>query len=284
MELLQLRYFCDAANSENFSETAKRFSVPPSAISQSIRRLEDEFGVSLFNRSANRVSLNEKGRFFLEKASLALHLLDEGTSSLSDDGKGGEILLYVKTNRRIVMEAVEKFNKEFPNVKFKTHFFEPAKEDFDLIIADASSLFPHYEKKKLITEPVALAISEEHPMAKNFHSLSDFCGEAFITANEQSNLYRMTFDICRDAGFSPRIAVQSDDPYYIRKCVELELGVALVPAISWRGQFSSKICLKPLPGYTRTTYLYLNQKRRLPLCVKQFAKLLTQMCSKEEEI
>ena len=285
MELLQLRYFCDAARSENFSKTAKRFSVPPSDISQSIRRLEDELGVSLFNRSANRVSINEKGLFFLEKASLALRLLDEGATSLSDDGKSGEILLCVETNRRIVMEAVEKFSKEFPEVKFKTHFFfEPTKEDFDLIIAADSALLPHYEENHLITEPVALAISAEHPMAENFHSLSDFSSATFITANEQSNLYRMTFDICRDAGFTPRIAVQSDDPFYIRKCVELGLGVALVPAISWRGQFSSRIRLKTLPGYTRTTCLYLNKKRHLPLCVKEFAKLLTQICSKEEEL
>ena len=42
MELLQLTYFCDAAETENFSRTAQRFTVPPSNISQSIKRLETE--------------------------------------------------------------------------------------------------------------------------------------------------------------------------------------------------------------------------------------------------
>ena len=42
MELLQLKYFRDAAETENFSATAKNFGVPASDISQSIKRLEKE--------------------------------------------------------------------------------------------------------------------------------------------------------------------------------------------------------------------------------------------------
>ena len=42
MELLQLKYFCHAAQSCNFSKTAEKFGVPASGISQSIKRLEKE--------------------------------------------------------------------------------------------------------------------------------------------------------------------------------------------------------------------------------------------------
>ncbi|MBR2431832.1 MAG: LysR family transcriptional regulator, partial [Clostridia bacterium] len=42
MELLQLKYFCDAAETQNFSKTAKKYLVPTSNISQSIKRLEKE--------------------------------------------------------------------------------------------------------------------------------------------------------------------------------------------------------------------------------------------------
>ena len=47
MELLQLQYFCDAAERESFSATAKAYFVPPSAVSQSVKRLELELGVPL---------------------------------------------------------------------------------------------------------------------------------------------------------------------------------------------------------------------------------------------
>ena len=40
MELLQLKYFCDAAKEENLSKTARKFHVPTSNISNAIKRLE----------------------------------------------------------------------------------------------------------------------------------------------------------------------------------------------------------------------------------------------------
>ena len=74
MELLQLKYFCDAAETENFSLTAKKFSIPPSGVSQAIKRLEDELGTELFARGANRITLNEQGRIFYDGVKKALEL------------------------------------------------------------------------------------------------------------------------------------------------------------------------------------------------------------------
>ena len=54
MELLQLRYFCDAAQTQNFSKTAKKYLVPTSNISQSIKRLEKELGCELFEHRGNK--------------------------------------------------------------------------------------------------------------------------------------------------------------------------------------------------------------------------------------
>ena len=50
MELLQLRYFKDAAELENFSMVAKKNMVPQPSISKTIGKLEDELGVLLFDR------------------------------------------------------------------------------------------------------------------------------------------------------------------------------------------------------------------------------------------
>ena len=58
MEILQLKYFCDAAQTQNFSKTAKKFLVPPSNISQTIKRLEKEVETTLFERHANKIKLN----------------------------------------------------------------------------------------------------------------------------------------------------------------------------------------------------------------------------------
>ena len=113
MELLQLKYFCKVAKGGSISAVAKEFSVPASSVSQSIKRLEKELNVKLFNRKANAVSLSEKGAVFLEYAEKSLNSLANGIAAASDDINSGEISICINTNRRIVMETVEKFKKLF---------------------------------------------------------------------------------------------------------------------------------------------------------------------------
>lgn len=281
MELLQLKYFCDAAVTENFSKTAKKFGVPPSDISQSIRRLENELSVRLFVRQANRISLNDYGLEFFGKVSEALSLIGEAAASVSDDGSMGKISLCVNTNRRIVMGTVEKFKKQYPDIVIKTKFFsDPISESFDLVISSGDSRLGNYKKEKLISENLAVAVSSNSRLAavKDI-DISALSSEPFITTNEQSSLFELTRKICSDFGFEPHIAVQSDDPFYVRKCVELGLGVAIVPLFSWKGQFNELIALKPIRGYMRDTFVYTDTKKYMPLCAKRFLKLLIEECS-----
>lgn len=51
MELLQLKYFKDAAELENFSKTAKKNMVPQPSISYAIKKLEDELDVPLLTQT-----------------------------------------------------------------------------------------------------------------------------------------------------------------------------------------------------------------------------------------
>ncbi|MBR2616285.1 MAG: LysR family transcriptional regulator [Clostridia bacterium] len=282
MELLQLRYFCDAAKTENFSATAKKYGVPPSDISQSIRRLERELGVTLFDRRANRVSLGSAGKRFYERASRALVILEEAAEAARDDGETGEIGILINTNRRIVMRAVERFRPLHPNINFRIKFMEtPSPLSGDLVISTKEETLGHFAEELLLTERIALAVPAEEKRRESLSSLSDFREAPFITGSENSPLYRITKSICEREGFSPHVAMQSDDPYYIRKCVELGLGVALVPTVSWRGQFSERIRLIPVEGAERTTYLYHPKEKYLSRGMQAFLAILKEECKKE---
>ena len=61
MEILQLKYFLDSAEHGSFSLTAKKYMVPTTSVSASVRRLEEELGYKLFDRHANKITLNENG-------------------------------------------------------------------------------------------------------------------------------------------------------------------------------------------------------------------------------
>lgn len=281
MELLQLRKFCDAAQTENFSLTAKNFDVPTSDISQSIKRLERELGVPLFTRQGNRISVNRRGAELAKSAAQALSLLDRAVSAATDDGECGEISICINTNRRIVMCAVERFKKEYPNISVKTKLFcDASTEDFDLLIS-ADTPPDGYDGVRMLSEKMAIAINRADPLYSDGIDIPALRETPFIAMNESSSIHKLTFELCERAGFKPRIAVQSDDPYYIRKCVELGLGVAIVPMLSWKGQFSDNTALAPIAGCTRDTYAYTNSKRYTSLCTKRFVELLTEVCDNE---
>ena len=259
MELLQLKYFCDAAVSENFSETARKFFVPPSGISQSIGRLERELGCALFVHSGNKIRLNEQGRIFYRSASAALMLLAEGAEAIREreSAVGGELDIVCACSRSTVARAIERFTALYPEVNLLLRNEPPTKEDCDILIAEDCP-FPYRKRELILDERICLAMPAGHPLAACASiSVAALAGERFISMPEKSSLYEITAKACTAAGFVPNIAIRLDDPFYIRKYVELGLGVAFVPEISWAGLFSDGVVLRPLIGLRRRAYAYL---------------------------
>lgn len=283
MELLQLRYFMDAAATQNFSETAKKFYVPPSAVSQSIKRLEKELGVALFTRHANKIKLNESGILFEERIKAALSLIDEAQKSIGERSAAKKINLSIYINRRIIMQTVEKFSKLYPDTEIVTKYLlSPDAEQVDLVISDTPMWKLDMPREELLSEDILLAIHKDDPLSKkDVIDPTDLVGKPFICTNKNSSLYSITQKICDDMGFSPRIVIHSDDPYYIRKCIELGLGISLVPSVSWRGQFSDQVVLKKIDNYKRTTYVYKNSNVYALEHIKSFLTLLHHECDHE---
>lgn len=275
MELLQLKYFCDAAKSQSFSKTAEAFKVPPSAVSQSIRRLENELGTSLFDRTPNRLFLNADGMRFYEKAAEALSLLREACEEAQHKQSVRVLELCVNCNRRIVMQAVEKFKAEYPDAAVRTVHLGDSTKTYDLAVTSIPSAFPSYSCEALLTEQLALAVHRTHPLANAAAiTLSQLADEPFISLRRESDFFKMTEEICHLAHFSPRIAIETDDPFYLRRCVEMGLGISFVPVFSWQGQFSSEVRLLPLEGHTRTTYLCVPRERVHKPHLRRFMEIL----------
>lgn len=279
MELLQLTYFCDAAETENFSRTAQRFTVPPSNISQSIKRLETELGAPLFIRSANRVILNDRGRAFYREVRRALDLLEAARADAMGQPDTGELVICINAHRRIVMEAAGRFRALYPGVTLVTrHDIHNAREA-DLVLADGELELADFTRRRLFREEILLAARREDFPA----DVSDLAHRPFITMDHGSNLHVITQRICRELGFVPRIALQSEDPYYIRQCVELGIGVAFVPALSWRGQFSDQVELRKMGDYVREVCVYRRPEARHHQLADAFDRILSEEFEKESK-
>lgn len=284
MELLQLQYFCDSAQTENFSHTAQRFHIPPSAVSQTIKRLESDLGVSLFDRQHNKITLNEHGKILYEYVSKALDLLEEGRTRLRDaDGDpSGEIRLLICTNRRLVTRAIERFQSQYPSVSFLLDHQANDGIDYDVIISDDLSLGAKRQARRLLTERMLLAVHEDHPLAKKERvSLSELSEESFVAMHESSRLYCLTKKICEEAGFTPKIAIRCDDPYYVRQYVALGLGVCLVPEISWKNLLPPHVVLKSMGCDPRVTYAFLKTNGYRSRACECFLDILFACCEEE---
>lgn len=167
MEFLQLKYFYEAARTQNFSKVAAKYAVPTSAVSQGIRRLENELGVPLFDRNANRIMLNEEGQVFVRAVEQMNKVLDNAKKQLADTTEviKGEVRLQILCGRRVVYEAIKHFNETYPEVVFVLNYGQASDEAYDLILSDGELLKEGYSGVPLVTEDITLACSREHPMA-----------------------------------------------------------------------------------------------------------------------
>ncbi len=276
MEFLQLKYFCDAAETQNFSHTAKKYFVPVPSVSQSIKRLEKELSAELFEHLGNKIILADKGKRFYKKAAEALSLLEEAKNEVMDmDAESkGEISMAVLCNRRVVSTAIEKFREKYPHVNFVLLYTMEQAVPCDIIISD-SRPEGYYEKSALVEEEMLLALRADHRCASeekvDIKTLSD---EKFISMPKGRSLYTFTEVVCNRAGFAPDIAIQTEDPYYVRKYVEMGLGIAFIPSYSWQGLFSNEVVLKKIGDYKRTTYIYLQKNRKLKAAASAFLEYL----------
>ena len=277
MELLQLRYFLDSAENENFSKTAAKYMVPASSVSIAIKKLEKELGCSLFDRHSNKIRLNESGRVFHKSIKSALLEIDSATQTLADfpKSKSGDIFILIRSERRVIGEQLLKFKDQYPNVVLHlSHDFNTKDfEKYDIIIDEQSDHYKGFDRTPLLIEKLYFVANKSNPISNKKLTINELCDQPFISMCDGSSLKRLTLEYCKKAGFNPNIVIESDDPFYIRNYLELNLGIALIPEISWKGQLSDDIVFLDVIDFkqSRITYVYQNrQKLASPLVTKLY--------------
>lgn len=125
LENFRLKVFRAVAEQLNFRKAAEHLFLTQPAVTLQIKALEDDLGVRLFDRSANRVCLTPQGSLLLRYAEKIANLVSEANQKLSaDDGKvSGELSLGVSTTiaQYILPRLIGAFLKEHPRVDFSLH-------------------------------------------------------------------------------------------------------------------------------------------------------------------
>ena len=84
MELTTLRYFVTVAKELHFRKAAAKLNITQAPLSAAVRKLEEELGCQLFNRTSRVVELTEAGALFLREAEAVLNRAEQAQKHLED--------------------------------------------------------------------------------------------------------------------------------------------------------------------------------------------------------
>ena len=270
MELLQLKYFKEVAECENASHIAHKFMVAPSSISTSIKKLENELEVKLFDRTANTIKLNECGKILLravKNAEKEIHKAKMQMLELSQS-VSGEIHLLILTNREYVMTKISSFKSEYPKVSFNIKHVcyndNGNYADYDIIVSDRNITAKNFKKDFFIHEEVCFAVSAGHKLFGREHTeIKDFENEKIICMPKGSSMGDYVYNLFKDNNIHPIIAIECDEPQYIREYMKIGLGGTFFPIVSWQSRIDKSVkLLKIENGLYRDSYIYTNENSK----------------------
>ena len=117
------KVFNEVAEVGNITLAAERLYISQSAVSQSIRQLEDQLQVRLFSRSARGVMLTREGQMLHEYTKKALDLLSSGEDKLAmaHAGMHGELIIGASdtVTKTYLLPRLEAFHKAYPAIKLR---------------------------------------------------------------------------------------------------------------------------------------------------------------------
>jgi DNA-binding transcriptional LysR family regulator len=247
MDIRQLKAFVAIAESGTFTAGAGRVHVTQAAISMQIRQLENETGAQLFVRAPRRVILTEAGERLLERAYVILREHDaalEEMAALTGAHKGrlriGSASAMVSGDPlpQILRELKKTYVNVEPSVASGT-----SEQLVQQVLAgeiDAAFVSLPVEARgvqtELLNEDYLVAIgSPRHSLAKQkVVSAYALAGENLILGERGGNTRRLIDQFFAQTGVTPKVIMELSRLAAIKRMVEEDMGVGIVPLQSVR--------------------------------------------------
>jgi LysR family transcriptional activator of glutamate synthase operon len=242
VELRQLRYAEAVARHRHFTRAAEELHVAQSALSHQIRRLEDELGTELFERTSRTVTVTEAGQAVAEQARVILSRVD-GLHDEVDELRGlvrGRISVgaTLPAGEIDVPRVLVGFSEAFPGIEVDLYegtagdmrgYLEEGRVDaaFSLLAEDPPAEF---EVERLSTEEVVAAFPAGAGPSRARIGAAELGRHSLITPRSGSAIRQALDDFFARAEQPLRIALESGDPFLLRCLVSTGFGAAVLPA------------------------------------------------------
>ncbi len=240
MDFRSLRALVEVARRGGFSQAADALHTTQSNVSKTVRQLEDELGLRLFDRVGHRSLLTDAGDIVYARG---LKLLAERDDLLRELGevaglKQGRLRLGLPPigSSTLFAPLFAIFRKRYPGIEIALvehgssrleEMLRDGEIDLGALLAPVPDAFDWQDARR---DPVVAVVPEDHPLASHAAvPVAALAGEPFILFEAGFALNALVGDACSQAGFAPRIVARSTQPDFIYALVAAGLGIGFLP-------------------------------------------------------
>jgi DNA-binding transcriptional LysR family regulator len=271
VELRRFKYMAVLAEELHFGRAAERLGIAQPALTQQIQALERDLGVQLFKRTKRSVTLTVAGRSTLEEAIRTLQQADRTVLVAQQAGRGqlGHIEIGFVGSAifsGVLSGAIFRFREANPLVELRLNELgilqqlndvSSGRLDIGIVRTPVKSLPPDVGISELYREPIILALSAKHPLARRKAiTLGALKEEPFVAMQIQEGVgfNAQVAEICAKGGLTPRVAQRAMQFVALAGMVAGGLGIAFVPE-SLRHLQIPDIVYRPLTEITEQSNL-----------------------------
>lgn len=258
MNLRHLECFVAVAEHLHFTRAAEQLEIAQPALSQQVRKLEQDLGVELFNRSNRNVALTEFGKALLPRARQLLNQASTARSEIEEMAGLAHGRLRVGASGTIAAfllpEILTEFRRRYPNIVLGIvqRRSEPILELIETGNLDVGIIRLPFRKTALevtpvFTEPLYAALPPSHPAATaQVVPLHHLQKDAFIMpVSEGEPFYNVLVNLCIEENFSPNVILAGAEYTTVFRLVGMGMGVSVV------SELATNLQVTPAPAFVR---------------------------------
>ncbi len=262
MNLRALQYLVTLAEVRHFSKAAELCFVSQPTLSTQIRKLEEELGVQLVERSPRQVMLTRVGEEVVQRCRSILSDLEamKSVARRSRDPHSGVLRLGIFPTLApyLLPHVIPEIRRRFPRLTLRL-FEEKTEQILDMLVQgrlDAGILAlpaggDQIVARKLFEEPFVVAMPEGHPLSRRKSlRLSDLQDQALLLLEDGHCLRDQALEVCQLAGAHEQLDFHATSMETLRQMVAANTGLTLLPTLAIKPPVSptENVIIRPFKG------------------------------------
>jgi DNA-binding transcriptional LysR family regulator len=275
MELMQLEMFVAMVEEESFHKAAERVLRTQPAVSMALRKLEQEIGSLLFDRSNRNACVpTDTGEVLYDYAKRLLNLRDEALATLEQlqNLKSGRIRIGANesTSLYVLPNLILAFRKQYPEIKIEVFRQLSARlpndlrqRNLDLALLSFVPEDSDLEATPIMRDELVLILGPQHHLAdRKLVHIRELGAESFIAHNVRSPSREKVIEAFRRFQTPLNITIEIATIETIKRFVAMNLGVAFVPLMCVREDLDrGELKVIPVEGFRHERTLWVVRRR-----------------------